>query len=236
MEVTAAERAADEAERQAGQERLAEDQAERVEASVEESYVDRPESEFRRQHAEQFLEPMNRVGEKVEPHTAPEYLVERVNPDYSTGEPYQSNCADSARCFERAWRGNVEEAAGRAYQINTEHDPDLPGLYVNGEPTAMTETWAGREMHGVLEPRDLEEELQREGPGASAIVHTRWLDESGHAQGHAYNVVNDHGTIKVVDTQTHEVLPFDHESVRPGIPPTSRHEVLIWDAEGRPVG
>lgn len=235
MEGKAAERAAEETERQAEQERIAHEQSERIDGNVEKSYGDQPESEFRRQHAEQFLEPMNRVSERVEPHMAPEYLVERVNPDYSTDEAYQSNCADSARCFERGWRGNIEEAAGRAYQVNTEHDPDLPGLYVGGEPSVMTEEWAGRDMHGILEPSDLKEELQRQGSGSSAIVHTRWIDESGHPQGHAYNVVNDHGQIKVADAQTHEVFPFDDESVRPGISPISKHKVLIWDAKGRPV-
>lgn len=235
LEGTAAERAAEEAERHAEQERIAREQIERAEDGTERSYVDQPEGEFRRQHAEQFLEPMNRVSEKVEPHTAPEYLVERVNPDYSTDESYRSNCADSARCFERSWRGNIEEAAGRSYEVNTQHDPNLPGLYVGGESSAMTEEWAGRDMHGILEPSDLKEELQRQGPGSSAIVHTRWIDESGHAQGHAYNVVNDHGQIKIADAQTHEVLPFDDESVRPGISPISKHQVLIWDAKGRPV-
>lgn len=235
IEGTAAERAAEDAERHAEQERLAREQTEQAERVREESYVDQPESEFRRQHSEQFLEPMNRVSEKVEPHTAPEYLVERVNPDYSTDEAYRSNCADSARCFERSWRGNVEEAGGRAYEINTQHDPQLPGLYVSGEPKAMTEEWAGREMHGIAEPTDLKEALQQQGPGSSALVHTHWLDESGHPHGHAYNVVNDHGQIKVADAQTHEVLPFDDESVRPGLSPISKHQVLIWDAKGRPV-
>jgi len=235
LDGTAAERAAEEAERHVEQERIARDQIEQVDSNVEKSYVDQPESEFRRQHAEQFLEPMNRVSEKVEPHTAPEYLVERVNPDYATDESYQSNCADSARCFERSWRGNIEEAAGRAYEVNSQHDPDLPGLYVGGEPSAMTEEWAGRDMRGILEPTDLKEELQREGHGSSAIVHTRWIDESGSPRGHAYNVVNDHGQIKVADAQTHEVLPFDDESVYPGISPISKHQVLVWDAKGRPV-
>ena len=235
LDGTAAERAAEEAERQSEQERSAREQIEQVDSNAEKSYVDQPESEFRRQHAEQFLEPMNRVSEKVEPHTAPEHLVERVNPDYATDESYRSNCADSARCFERSWRGNIEEAAGRAYEVNSQHDPDLPGLYVGGEPSAMTEEWAGRDMRGILEPSDLKEELQREGPGSSAIVHTRWIDESGHPQGHAYNVVNDHGQIKVADAQTHEVLPFNDESIRPGISPISKHRVLVWDAKGRPV-
>lgn len=235
LDWTAAKRAAEEAERHVEQERIAREKIEQVDSNVEKSYVDQPESEFRRQHAEQFLEPMNRVSDKVEPHTAPEYLVERVNPDYATDESYQSNCADSARCFERSWRGNIEEAAGRAYEVNSQHDPDLPGLYVGGEPSAMTEEWAGRDMRGILEPTDLKEELKREGHGSSAIVHTRWIDESGHPQGHAYNVVNDHGQIKVADAQTHEVLPFDDQSVRPGISPISKHQVLVWDAKGRPV-
>ncbi len=235
MEGTAAERAVEEAERQAEHERLAREQTEQTERVREASYVDQPESEFRRQHSEQFLEPMNRVSERVEPHTAPEYLVERVNPDYSTDEAYRSNCADSARCFERSWRGNIEEAGGRAYQVNTEHDPELPGLYVGGEPTAMTEEWAGRGMRSIAKPSDLKETLQQEGHGSSAIVHTRWIDESGHPQGHAYNVVNDHGHIKVADSQTHEVLSFDDEAIRPGISPISKHRVLIWDAKGRPV-
>lgn len=195
-------------------------------------FFSRPEREFRALREEQFLEPMNRLSEKVEPFSNPEELVQRINPDYETGEPYQANCADCARCFERSWRGSVEEAAGRAYEVNARHDPDLPGLYVEGEPSAMTEEWAGREMRPIRDPLDLEEQLREAGPGSSAVVHTHWEDAHGHAHGHAYNVVNDRGHIRVVDAQTREVLPFDRESIRPGISPISIHRGLVWDAHG----
>ena len=212
----------------------AHEKAEALEGQPDRMGVTEPEQEFRRRHADQFLNPMNRLTQEVRPFTAPEKLVERVNPDYETGEPYQSNCADCARCFERSWRGHVEEAGGRSYEVNTQHDPELPGLYVQGEPSAMTEEWAGREMREVTSS-ELAGVLEREGAGSSAVVHTRWTDSEGHKHGHAYNVVNDRGEIKVVDPQTCEVLPFQNGSIRPRISSVSAHQVLIWDAKGRPV-
>lgn len=190
----------------------------------------RTEGEFRAEYPDQYLEPMNRVSEEVEPFSAPEKLAERVNPDFETDEAYQNNCADCARSFERGWRGHVEEAAGRAYEVGT---PDHPGLFVDGEPSQMTEDWAGRPMETVDTPSDLRSALEEGGHGSSAVVHSRWENEDGDSFGHAYNVVNDHGTIKTVDSQTHEVFEFDDSSIRPGIASDGQHTVLAWDSEGR---
>jgi len=200
---------------------------------AERAYLDKTDREFRVEHEDEFLEPMNRLSEKTEPFSDLEDLVRRVNPDYETGEPYQSNCADCARCFERSWRGHVEEAAGKSYRIG-ESRSEKPGLYVDGEPNSMTEEWAGRDLSKVS-PTEFHGKLLESGPGSSAIVHSWWEDSHGHGFGHAYNVVNDHGTIRVADAQSHEVLDFDDESIRPGISAQGLHKAIAWDAKGNPV-
>lgn len=189
-------------------------------------WKDVPEKEFRSRFPEEYLEPMNRLSEKVEPFSAPAELVNRVNPDYETDEGYRVNCADSARCFERSWRGTVEEAAGRGYQIESKG-----GLYVEGEESARTEQWAGERFSDVYDTTDLRKRIELGGHGTSAIIHSSWFQE-GSACGHAYNVVNHQGNLAVIDPQTREILPWNSEGIREGLPASSRHTAMVWDGSG----
>lgn len=187
---------------------------------------DAPEREFRSQYPEEYLEPMNRLSERVAPFSDPVGLIDRINPDYETGEAFRVNCADAARCFERSWRGTVEEAAGRGYSIEGER-----GLFVEGEESLRTEQWAGEKFSDVYDTADLRELIQAGGHGTSAIIHSTWFQE-GYACGHAFNVVNHLGTIEVIDSQTHEVLPWDSEGIREGLPASSRHTGMVWNGSG----
>lgn len=189
-------------------------------------WKDAPEREFRSQYPEEYLEPMNRLSEKVEPYSDPAELVNRINPDYETGDGYRVNCADAARCFERSWRGTAEEAAGRGYRVEGQS-----GLFVEGEESARTEQWAGERFSDVYTNHDLRERIQAGGHGTSAIIHSSWFQE-GSACGHAYNVVNHHGNLAVIDPQTHEVLPWDPAGIREGLPASSRHAAMVWDGSG----
>lgn len=189
-------------------------------------WKDAPEREFRSRFPEEYMEPMNRLSEKVDPFSDPVELVRRVNPDYETDEGYRVNCADSARCFERSWRGTVEEAAGRGYQIEGNS-----GLFVEGEESARTEQWAGERFSDVYNNGDLLERIQAGGHGTSAIIHSSWFQERS-ACGHAYNVVNHHGNIAVVDPQTHEILAWNSAGIRDGLPASSRHAAMVWDGKG----
>lgn len=189
-------------------------------------FKDQPVREFREQYPDEYLEPMNRMTVKVEPFSDPYELAEKVNPDVETGPEYQLNCADSARSFERGWRGNVEEAAGRAPQI----DHVNGGLVVSGESAERTEEWAGERFSDVYDSGDLRLRVQAAGHGASAIVAT-WDHEGSF--GHAYNVVNYQGTVRVVDPQWSEVHPWSERSIHPELSDNCNHRAMAWDAKGQ---
>lgn len=191
------------------------------------SHDTRSDREFRAEQEDEFLEPMDTLSRPTEPFGPPEEIVDQVNPDYEYADAYQSNCADCARCFERGWRGHVEVAAGRAY----EPDPVRVGYRVDGEPTETTEEWAGRPMTDLAQPGDLRSALDRGGPGSSAVVHT-WYRDEGKAGGHAYNVVNDRGTIRTVDAQSGEVFDFDDASIHPQLSADSESRVMAWNSIG----
>ena len=171
---------------------------------------------------------MNQMTEKVEPFSDPRELAARVNPDVETGQSYTRNCADCARCFERAWRGNFEEAAGRAPQI----DHEKGGLVVEGEQSPRTEQWAGERFTNVYNSDDLRQRVEQAGHGASVIVHS---EDHDRYRGHAYNVVNYQGTVYVVDSQHSEIHPWDDRSIHPWLSENSSHRAMAWDAKGQRI-
>jgi hypothetical protein len=191
-------------------------------------YKDRPVGEFRNQYPDEYIEPDNPTTDKVEPFSDPHELADRVNPNLDHRQEYRRNCADCARSFERGWRGNVEEAAGRARQFDSRTDT----FRVPGESAVRTEEWAGERFSDVYDPKDLRLRMQTAGHGSSAIVATT---ERGGLRGHAYNVVNYQGEVHVVDPQHHKVLPWTEGSIHPALPETSRHQAMAWDAKGQRI-
>lgn len=189
-------------------------------------YKDRPAREFRNHYPDEYLEPHNYTTDKVEPFSDPHDLAKRVNPDLETGmSAYDHNCADCARCYERAWRGNVEEAAGRAYVV------EKNDLVVHGEAAERTEEWAGEQFSDVYDVDDLRLRIDYAGHGASAIVFT----DDPRGFGHAYNVVNYQGEVQVVDPQHHEVYPWSERSIHPDLSKNSSHLAMAWNAKGQRI-
>ena len=190
-------------------------------------YKDRPLAEFRTTKENEFIEPKIATY-PVEPFENPRRLVERTNPNF--GDPsasYDRNCADCARSFERSWRGDFEEAAGRSPQMTS------TGEYMPiGESSGMTEEWAGERLRDVYGADDLRTMLSQSGHGSSAIVHTRFMDEDGASGAHAYNVVNHHGKIEVCDPQIGEVFGWAQNTIHPKLGPHAEHTAMAWDAQG----
>lgn len=191
-------------------------------------YQDLSLAEFRAERSGEFLEPMSR-SYAIETFSSPDGLVERVNPDFGDKSgAYDANCADCARAFERSWRGHFEEAAGRSVEI----EPGT-GFVVEGEPSGETEEWAGERFSDVYDTDDLHDRIGVAGHGASAIVHTDFVGPDGTPGGHAYNIVNDHGEVKVCDAQIHSVAPWTSPSIHAELDGLStRHRVMAWNAEG----
>ena len=186
---------------------------------------------FRLERSEEYIEPMSRARE-VEPFQDPRATVERVNPNFDPecgDDPYTVNCADCARCYEATWRGQEQEAAGRAYQVG-----ESGGLEVSGEATERTEEWAHEEFEPARahELRDL---LERGGHGSSAIVHSTW--EGPMPGGHAYNVVTHEGRVITVDPQEGRVLDYSDREIHSDLENATgaSHRAIAWDSKGRRI-
>ncbi len=194
-------------------------------------YVDRPNIEFYRAHPDDYIPPLGRSYD-IPRFDDPEVLVRRINPDYADRSGTSNvNCADCARSFVRTWNGHAEEAAGRAVDL-------VPGegLVTRGEPSELTEEWAGRRFTPLDEPRQLADTLRAGGHGSVAIVHSDFTTTDGRGGGHAYNVVNHEGSLKVVDAQTQLVAPWSDHSPHPALVGTEqRHVAMAWAPDGRPL-
>lgn len=187
---------------------------------------------FRLEYPDEYLEPMSRAR-SVEKFQDPRTNVEVVNPEFDADvdidNPYNVNCADCARSFEATWRGQEQEAAGRAYQIG-----DSGSLEVDGERSERTEQWAHEEFVPT-EAADLRATLEAAGHGSSAIVHSSW--EGPMRGGHAYNVVNYGGEVLTVESQEGTVLDYSNDAIHPALEAATdvSHRAMAWDAEGKRI-
>lgn len=190
-------------------------------------YRDQPLREFRAEHEGEFLEPMARTY-PVERFGDPDEVVRRINPDYGDASGYYDiNCADCARSVERTWRGDHEEAAGRLVQV------DADGNRYEGEFPAETEEWAGERFTETPQTDALRERLEAGGHGSSAIVQTSF-DFDGDRLGHAYNVVNHHGELRVCDGQTGETFPWAPGSIYE-LGENQTHLAMAWNGRGERI-
>lgn len=194
-------------------------------------HKDAPCMEFRQQYEGEYIEPVSRPR-PIEPFADPQETVDHVNPDFDPAGNggYENNCADCARCFERTWRGNQEEAAGRA------ETPDADGnMAARGEDAVRTEAWAGEDFTRTEDVAAIRRRLEEGGHGTSAIIGSQWENDGGARGGHAYNVVNHHGRIQVVDAQHHEVIPYDDATIHPFFDRAHGHQVMMWNDEGKRI-
>lgn len=188
--------------------------------------------EFREQHDGEFTEVLSR-SYPVEKFGDPDGVVRNTNPFYGDGSrSFDVNCADCARSVERTWRGEHEEAAGRVPQL------DATGAVIpHGEQSSLTEEWAGENFSSAPNDAELRQALIDGGHGSSAIVHSTWerIDQQQSAGGHAYNLVNYHGDIRVLDGQTGENLGWVRGDIHPGIGQDSEHKAIAWNARGERI-
>lgn len=178
--------------------------------------------EFRLQRPEDYIEPPSRAH-AVEPFADPRLTAGEINPRFERGDeasPWERNCADCARCFEVTWRGEGQEAAG---------------LVPDGESPRRTEAWAG-EQRTPTSPEEVRSALEAAGHGASAIVGSDW-EGPWAPGGHDYNVVNFHGEILTVDSQSGRVMDFSRLSIHPSLENRVglTHDVIMWNSDGRRV-
>lgn len=188
--------------------------------------------EFRAGHTEEFLESMSR-SVPIERFDDPERTSTLINPDRVTSmEAYHHNCADCSRSFERTWRGYREEAAGRSYQI-APNEANRFNLVAEGEADSLTEEWSGEKFSSIENLDQVRDSVQAGGHGTSAIVHTEFIGENGEPGGHAYNVVNYHGRVEVVESQAGVVLGWKLGVGHPWMRETFRSRTICWGPDGR---
>ncbi|MBK6872751.1 MAG: hypothetical protein IPJ14_16320 [Kineosporiaceae bacterium] len=196
------------------------DGLERLDRSAPESTGLRevPLRELHDRHPGEYLEPMSRTT-PVERFQDPERTVHQINPMLDSSPAYQVNCADCSRAVERTWRGDREEAAGRSE--------------LRGETDGRTQEWAGESFHAMRSADDVRDRVLEGGPGSSAIVHTDFVDHDGNPGGHAYNVVNHEGQVRVVDGQLGEVYDWHEGTGHPAMASVDRVRAVGWDGNGR---
>lgn len=186
---------------------------------------------FRARHEGEFTDVHSRPY-RVERFGSPDDVVRGVNPFYGDGSrSYDVNCADCARSVERTWRGDHEEAAGRLPRF------DPTGAVVpHGESSAVTEEWAGERFTPAPNDVELRRVLTDGGHGSSAIVHSTWEQDGRQmAGGHAYNVVNFRGALRVLDGQSSENFDWMPGDIHPAIGRNPEHRVMAWNAKGERI-
>lgn len=177
--------------------------------------------DFRLERLDDYIEPESRAR-SVEPFRHPAETVESVNPNYEMGPEYQNNCADCARVFEATWRGRQQEAAG------------LVDYSQGGELPSVTEEWAHEDFRPVT-PAELRTALETGGHGSSAVPVT-YYESPDRSGGHAYNVINYHGEIITVDSQSGRHFEFSDQAIHKHFEADdTTHFAMGWDAKGRRI-
>jgi Papain fold toxin 1, glutamine deamidase len=192
--------------------------------AAQSSYRDRPLSEFRAAHEGEFTRVQSETY-RVDRFAEPAEVVRNINPEFSDPSGrYQVNCADCSRSVERTWRGDHEEAAGRETQY------DSSGVAFEGELPKETEEWAGEKFTETPDSEELRERLEDAGHGSSAIVNSFW-EFDGRPEGHAYNVVNYHGDLRVLDGQTGTSSAWVPDRIHPEVGDNRSHTAMAWNAD-----
>lgn len=183
---------------------------------------------FRARHEGEFTNVLSRPY-SIEKFGDPDDVVQRVNPFHGdSSRSYDVNCADCARSTERTWRGDHEEAAGRAPRTDA-----TGSIMPYGEASATTEEWAGEKFTPVSDDADLLQALAEGGHGSSAIVHSSWEHDGRQmAGGHAYNIVNFHDELRVLDGQSGQSFSCVPDEIHPEIGRNPEHRAMAWNARG----
>lgn len=205
---------------------------ERVGSDESELPLRRPNKELREQYEGEYIEPDTEPAH-VDRFAHPSEFLETINPHFQESKAYQVNCWDCARAVESTWRGHPEVAAGRA-ALPGESEPD-------GEYNDRSEAWYGRKMQPT-NPQEIRGRLLDAGEGASALVtvHYEYSDAEGFLgeAGHAFNFVNHHGEVLLVDGQSGQVAEADG-----GWPPATwspavhmiSMTAMSWNREGQSI-
>jgi hypothetical protein len=126
----------------------------------------------------------------------PEGWASLINEPGMANPGRNNNCVDCARSVESTWRGSPARSAALA---------DADGM---GTSSSRVTDWTGGELQPTTYS-EIAQVLADLGPGSSAIIVS-----SRRRGGHAYNAVNDDGTIKFIDGQTTTVSGWPPSSWR----------------------
>lgn len=189
-------------------------------------YQDQPLWKFREKFPGEYIETWEKPVTS-ERFPAPAHIVGEINPKYRKSPSYRVNSADCARAVEKTWRGHRETAAGRR-------------ILQHESPERM-ESWAGQPFRS-LTLKDIHDRVEDAGHGSSAIIESRYSTLDGEPASHVYNVVNDHGAVKVIDGQIGRVYSWDFLTGHPELGSVSdfhgthkRSMAMGWDADRRPL-
>ena len=197
----------------------------------------RPLSEFHARYPREYLEPRAYATE-CPPFGDPADLAKTVNPkfpgnlgEFASGDPsgeaaqpYTVNCVDCSRAVEERWRGRSETAAGLV---------GAGGHAADGESVGRFDEWAG-EAHARVNIEDVRQRLMEAGHGASVVIAAEGCErDSSESSGHAFNVVNYQGEVRVIDGQLGRDFAWIPGTGHPMFDRIDFAFVHGWDAEGR---
>jgi hypothetical protein len=145
--------------------------------------------------------PMRGVPQIIGKNTIDD-ILKAVNPHYVEGREWSNNCANCAVATELRYRGYDVEAKPRDFS----RENTIPNWY-NGRQNgrgSWTDSFDGLQLETVPATRKSQLEsaiikkMQEYGDNSRAVIFIQW---DGATVGHYFNVVNEGGHIKFIDTQ-----------------------------------
>jgi hypothetical protein len=168
-----------------------------------------------------------KTGEDFTVNPPPDHAwVDLINTrDGYRRDPFRTaNCDDVSLAVEENWRGRPTVAGALHKRYDRYGRPILGG---GGQ--SKRERYAGKrfdfEPSGPAGLASVSAKLRALGPGASAFVVVLWADGSS---AHAFNAVNDRGTVRWIDGQTAAILDQPYQNV-------NIVRSVLFDPAGRPV-
>lgn len=129
-------------------------------------------------------------------------ILKAVNPFYGKGRPYSENCANCAVATELRARGYDVEALPRDFSRSN----NIPNWYKTGVygKGGWADSFEKCDYDTIEAKRktkvadEIAEKMKGYGDNSRAIIFIQW---DGCKVGHYFNVINDGGEIKFIDTQ-----------------------------------
>lgn len=129
-------------------------------------------------------------------------ILKAVNPHYGEGREWSNNCANCVVATELRYRGYDVEAKPRDFSKGN----TIPNWYSGNQNGrgSWTDSFDGLKLDTVSATRKAQleaaitQKMQEYGDNSRAVIFVQW---DGATVGHYFNVINEDGKVKFIDTQ-----------------------------------